>query len=275
MPKILMQPEEHRFLGGRYPEEKKKDTSKPDGFLIYKMALAILCTSMMGYGYWDQKTNPKDMHGSHSYTDYVSNWNDISCTAWSIINAIVALQPAMPTAAYGLLSGLNAIAPTFSCGVALAFWTLLPAERQTTDIVSLHQHAFLAVITIVDLFLVASPIRYFHIISTWIFAGCYAINTMIVYFLFGEDRDDVYPFLNYSEKFGNALKFDLAMTFGVQTIMFSMMYLFSKTKFWVHRKITAAPAVDSAGESKTELLEKGDGRASPKKTLRRKVRKAD
>jgi hypothetical protein len=124
--------------------------------------------------------------GSHSYTDYVSNWNDISCTAWSIINAIVALQPAMPTAAYGLLSGLNAIAPTFSCGVALAFWTLLPAERQSTDIVSLHQHAFLAVITVIDLFLVASPIRYFHIVSTWIFAGCYAINTMIVYFLFGK-----------------------------------------------------------------------------------------
>ena len=49
--------------GGRYPEEKKKDPSKPDGFLIYKMALAILCTSMMAYGYWDQKSNPKDVHG--------------------------------------------------------------------------------------------------------------------------------------------------------------------------------------------------------------------
>jgi hypothetical protein len=81
--------------------------------------------------------------------------------------------------------------------------------------------------------------------------------------------------LNYSEKFGYAVKFDLAMTFGLQTIMFSLMYLFSKTKFWVHRKITAAPSVDSPGESKTELLEKGDGRASPKQTLRRKVRKVD
>ncbi|CAG5106363.1 Oidioi.mRNA.OKI2018_I69.chr1.g2808.t1.cds [Oikopleura dioica] len=274
MPKLLMQPEEHRFLAGRYPEEKKDSPKNSDGFLIYKLSLAILCSSMMAYGWWDQKTNPKDVHGSHSYTDYVSNWNDISCTAWSIMNAIVAFQPAMPAAAYGLLSGMNAIAPTFSCGVAFAFWTLLPADRQSTDLVSLHQHAFLAIITVVDLFLVAAPIRYFHIISTWIFAGCYAINTMIVYFLF--DRDDVYPFLNYSDKFSNAVKFDLAMTFGLQTIMFSLMYLFSKTKFWVHRKITTVPEVDSPGESKTELLEKGDGRATPKKQLRlRKVRKAD
>ena len=101
------------------------------------------------------------------------------------MNALMAAFPQSPGHLYGLLSGLNAIAPTFSIGVAGAFWLLLPAERQSKDLVSLHQHGFLAVITVIDLLICAAPIRYFHILSTWIFAGAYAINTMLVYYIFG------------------------------------------------------------------------------------------
>lgn len=97
----------------------------------------------------------------------------------------MAAFPQSPGHLYGLLSGLNAIAPTFSIGVAGAFWLLLPAERQSKDLVSLHQHGFLAIITVIDLLICAAPFRYFHILSTWIFAGAYAINTMLVYYIFG------------------------------------------------------------------------------------------
>ena len=124
--------------------------------------------------------------GSHSYTDYVSNWNDMSCTMWATLNALLAMFPMLPSPFYGVLSGLNAIAPTFSLGVCGAFWLLLPPERQSKDIVSLHQHAFLAIITVVDLLLSGAPVRFFHILSTWVFAGAYALNTMIVYYAFGK-----------------------------------------------------------------------------------------
>jgi len=98
--------------------------------------------------------------GSHSYTDYVSNWNDISCSIWAILNCVLAYFPQAPDFFYSALSATNAIAPTFSIGVAGAFWCLLPADRQSTDIVSLHQHGFLAIITVADLIFSAAPIRH-------------------------------------------------------------------------------------------------------------------
>ena len=114
---------------------------------------------MLAYGYHDQQFNPKDVHGSHFYTDYVSNWNDMSCSIWAVLNAVLAFCPQTHGALYAGVSAFNAIAPTFSIGVAGAFWCLLPKERQSTDIVSLHQHAFLAIITVIDLIFTAAPIR--------------------------------------------------------------------------------------------------------------------
>ena len=105
---------------------------------------------------------------------------------WALLNAFIAFFPAAPMPFYGVLSGLNAIAPTFSIGVAGSFWILLPADRQSKDIVSLHQHGFLAIITVADLLISGAPVRFFHIFSTWIFAGLYALNTMIVFYVFGK-----------------------------------------------------------------------------------------
>jgi len=227
-----MKQENCKFLYWDNTEGKKTQTV----YKTYKTSLAVVLVAMLIYGYTDQRTNPKDVHGSHSYTDYVSNWNDMSCSIWAILNAIIALAPHSPGALYSTVSAFNAIAPTFSIGVAGAFWCLLPVERQSKDLVSLHQHAFLAVITVVDTCFSAAPIRWFHLFSTWIFAGLYSINTMIVYAIFGEERDEIYPFLNYAEKFGDALKFDIMMTFGVQSAVFLLIFALSHLKFFVHRK---------------------------------------
>jgi hypothetical protein len=229
-----MKADDHRFLFWDRNNEKQSD--KPDTYKWYKTTLMIFICSMFVYGYRDQKNNPKDMHGSHSYTDYVSNWNDISCSIWAILNCALAHFPQAPDFAFSTLSAFNAIAPTFSIGVAGAFWCLLPAERQSTDIVSLHQHGFLAVITVADLIFSAAPIRWFHLFSTWIFAGSYAANTMIVYYVFGEGRDEIYPFLDYKDNFMYALKFDVMMTFGVQTTVFLFIFFIANMKFFVHRK---------------------------------------
>ena len=56
-------------------------------------------------------------------------------------------------------------------------------------------------------------------------------------FLFlGESRDEIYPFLDYTNKFKDALKFDIFMTFGVQSAVFIFIFLTSNIKFFVHRK---------------------------------------
>ena len=56
-----------------------------------------------------------------------------------------------------------------------------------------------------------------------------------MYFL-GESRDEIYPFLDYTNKFKDALKFDIFMTFGVQSAVFVFIFLTSNVKFFVHRK---------------------------------------
>jgi len=249
---MLMQPEDHKFLFWQRKSDLKKDY-----FMYYKTSLAVVLIGMFIYGYSDQQYNPKDVYGSHSYTDYVSNWNDISCTTWATLNALLALFPLMPSPFYGILSGFNAIAPTFSLGVCGAFWILLPAERQSKDIVSLHQHGFLAIITVLDLALSGAPLRFFHILSTWVFAGAYALNTMIVYYCFGDDRDEIYPFLKYKEDFSSAIKFDLMMTFGIQSVVFIMIYCLQKLKFMLHRRCSSSYGPDGkASESQTGLIEK-------------------
>lgn len=230
-----MKAEHHKFLFWDRQTESK--SSSPDTYKWYKTVLAVFICSMFIYGYRDQKNNPKDMHGSHSYTDYVSNWNDISCSIWAILNCVLAYFPQAPDFFYSALSATNAIAPTFSIGVAGAFWCLLPADRQSTDIVSLHQHGFLAIITVADLIFSAAPIRWFHLFSTWVFAGCYALNTMVVYYVFGEGRDEIYPFLDYKDKFSAAMKFNMMMTFGVQSAVFLFIFLVSNMKFFVYRKL--------------------------------------
>ena len=78
--------------------------------------------------------------------------------------------------------------------------------------------------------------RWFHLFSTWIFAGLYSINTMVVYAIFGDSRDEIYPFLNYGEKFVDAVKFDVMMTFGVQSAVFLFIFSLSSIKFFIHRK---------------------------------------
>merc|ERR1712212_233352 len=234
--RVRMKPEDLKFLFFE-PNNNGPKKSTGDVYKYYKATLAVFLVSMLAYGYHDQQSNPKDVHGSHFYTDYVSNWNDMSCSIWAVSNAILAFFPQTHWALYASASAFNAIAPTFSIGVAGAFWCLLPKERQSTDIVSLHQHAFLAIITVIDLIFTAAPIRWFHLFSTWIFAGCYALNTMIVFFIWGEDRDEIYPFLDYTNKWKDALKFDVFMTFGVQSSVFIFIFLTSNIKFFVHRKL--------------------------------------
>merc|ERR1712131_116666 len=206
-----------------------RQNGKNNVYQYYKVSLAIYLCTMTFYGWRDQKLNPKNVHGTHCYTDYVSNWADVICALWGLVSAHHALYP-NETRLDKLRQGLNSIAPTWSIGVAGAFWCLLPKERQTLDLVSLHQHAFLAIVTFIDLVITNSQIQMKQIIPAWSFAALYAINTILVWLIFGEDRNEIYPMINYSEKFTDAVIFDLTLIFGVQSSVFLFLYTVSTFK---------------------------------------------
>ena len=113
--------------------------------------------------------------------------------------------------------------------INMDFWPSLPLSILVSV---LHQSGKDCLVYSIIIF----GFRWFHLFSTWIFAGLYSINTMIVYAIFGDERDEIYPFLNYAEKFGDALKFDIMMTFGVQSAVFLFIFALSHLKFFVHRK---------------------------------------
>ena len=153
--------------------------------------------------------------GSHCYTDYVSNWSDVVCSIWAIISAYIAIVPNASQNIERLSAAFNSIAPTWSIGVSGAFWVssenslksgkfsgnldwkppkyvynliqfLLPKDRQTLDLVSLNQHAFLAIICLVDLLITNSRIRIKDLVPAWLFATAYAVNTILVWLIFGK-----------------------------------------------------------------------------------------
>ena len=64
----------------------------------------------------------------------------------------------------------------------------------------------------------------------WLFATLYATNTILVWLIFGKERDEIYPMINYSEKFWDAITFDLSLIFGVQSAVFFMLLAVSKLK---------------------------------------------
>ena len=58
----------------------------------------------------------------------------------------------------------------------------------------------------------------------------------MIFYVIGEGRDEIYPFLDYKDKFSAAMKFNMMMTFGVQSAVFLFIFLVSNMKFFVYRK---------------------------------------
>merc|ERR1711868_4835 len=217
-----------------HKNETKNDSKM---FQVYKLTVAAYLISMSFYGWRDQKLNPKNIHGSHCYTDYVSNWSDVVCSIWAIISAYIAIVPNASKNIERLLAAFNSIAPTWSIGVSGAFWFLLPKDRQTLDLVSLNQHAFLAIICLVDLLITNSRIRIKDLIPAWLFATAYAANTILVWLIFGQDRDAIYPMIDYTNKFNFAIQFNLVLIFGVQTAVFLTLYIISTIKHIIYSSL--------------------------------------
>merc|ERR1712130_759699 len=74
--------------------------------------------------------------------------------------------------------------------------------------------------------------------------------------VYGDDRDEIYPFLKYKDDFSSALKFDLMMTFGIQSVVFCVLYCLNKLKLTIFKKCSKSYPDGMASESQTGLIEK-------------------
>lgn len=86
----------------------------------------------------------------------------------------------------------NAMASTSSITITGVYWGLMDKDKLSTAIHSLHQHGGLGVITFSSLLLSHDPFPFVYVVSTWMFAGTYAIYVYILYSIYGFERDAVY-----------------------------------------------------------------------------------
>ena len=55
--------------------------------------------------------------------------------------------------------------------------------------------------------------------------------------LLGEERDSIYPMLDYTNNFSSAIQYNLVLIFGVQTVFFLLLFLVSTIKHKIHKKL--------------------------------------
>ena len=74
------------FLSEEYIENMRK---------IIIVTQAVYFVVFLIFGYFDQRARYEPVDGHEiQYIDYVSNWNEICCSIWAVLNAINILCPA-------------------------------------------------------------------------------------------------------------------------------------------------------------------------------------
>ena len=111
------------------------ETSKT--FKVYKMILALYLVLACHYGYMNQKNFPKKFHSefmwnkifdrniiseNFAYTDFASNWADISCAAWGVLSAQHCFFRNVFEIETWPLHALNAIAQSSSLFVCWSYF---------------------------------------------------------------------------------------------------------------------------------------------------------
>jgi len=200
-----------------------------------KSSLAVVLTSVMLYGWIDQKIKglARD-NRKHKYGDYVSNWNEISCCIWAVVCAVNAIRRTEATNWMVKWQRFqHSMAATSSVTITLIYWNMMDEELVSYKPHSLHQHGMLAILTCTTF--IISKFRYplWHIITGWLFAGVYSIYAGMIYFLYGDERDAVYSFAEYGKGVHSVWKMQATMVFGVQSVIFLIL-------IGMHRSVTCA-----------------------------------
>lgn len=191
---------------------------------------------------------------------YVTNWGYTTCTFQSLISAIIlsvsVLAPNLQNSAlklYKLYWVLYVIATDIAFVVTPLFWAVVyDPEITLLDPMDIFVHGLNFVVMILDLFVVAHPIRILHCCYTIIFVICYGVFSLIYYAAGGISKDGtvyMYKVLDW-EKPGTSSLFCLLVVLYV-IIVHTVCWVLYKFRVWIHSKCVSDSEVDS-NELRTE-----------------------
>ena len=133
----------------------------------------------------------------------------------------------------------------FTAGATIAFlitgiyWTLLapnaPAEINLNPIV-FHQHAINSVLFLIDIFMVAFPTRFLHVIYPIGFGVVYILFALILHF--AGVNSSIYPFLNFASNPGLAVGMIFLCGFVLIPVLHFVKFLFYHLRSLIAKSTT-------------------------------------
>lgn len=137
--------------------------------------------------------------------------------------------------------GLHTTTLTISLVITIIYWIFLfPLYIETIPVnaLSILAHAFNSILMVIDVIIVAFPVRILHIFLPILFTLCYLIFSIIYYFAGGTDslgNRFIYPILDWNKP-GVALR-----TSGLVLILFCIiafiLFIIYKIRIIIHRRI--------------------------------------
>ncbi|XP_033628294.1 protein rolling stone-like [Asterias rubens] len=117
--------------------------------------------------------------------------------------------------------------------VTLIYWSFL-YDPSVSFFYDFHVHSFTTIVSLLDLFLTAMPVRFLHLIYPMGFGIAYLIMTLIYWGAGGVTRlgDYIYSFINYTESPGLAAGVACGVLIGVVLVQLLVWGLY-KLRMWM------------------------------------------
>jgi len=200
----------------------------------YKITLAVFCVLMLTADFIQQKRTPVVGQEKYWFTDYFTNWVEITVTISAVLHAYTSStkMPSKTLLSISLIS--SAWAYTTTLTLVFAYWGAVrqsqPAHMRTIEFFTMYQHAFLPVIVLIDLLITPVVLKANHLLWVYVDAFGYVTATFVAY---KSGRGAIYPIMDYDEDFNAAMVTYFFIAGPLVTISFIVVYFICRVKIYV------------------------------------------
>ncbi|XP_071505256.1 uncharacterized protein [Diadema antillarum] len=141
--------------------------------------------------------------------------------------------------------------------VTIIYWTTLYTSPQSTDLSELNVHILTMILSFVELFITATPVRFWHFIYPIAFDLIFDFFAVIYWACGGtnsEGKPYIWPFLDYGNEPGTAGGVSLGMILSLLVLQ-AMMYGFYKLRIWLAGKCGMHPDLKTGGDEKEGMVQ--------------------
>ncbi|RZB39840.1 hypothetical protein BDFB_000206 [Asbolus verrucosus] len=225
---------------------------KPSNFyLVYRWVVAIIFFVTFVISIVDLKHPDAPSSFRAKWLIYLTNWGYTTCTLQALLAALLVsagvLAPYlknMPNLQkstlpfYKFYWVTNVVATDIAFGVTALYWSLIYDEKSMNfDAMNFFVHANNSVLMMIDMFMVAHPIRLLHCCYPIVFGICYAVFSVIFYAAGGISREGqvyIYNILDW-RKPGLTTIICVAVL-GFIVVVHIVCWGLYKFRMWLHSK---------------------------------------